>query len=97
MFDLGKEAFQIDACHLGRIAGKAAEDSLHPRFVNKKEGPGICYLQFAQLTIGLTGHEIKEEGPHLVIENHRFFIFIQDIQPETHRTFQLTANRCIPG
>ncbi len=41
MFDLSKEAFQINARHLSRIAGKTAEDSLQPWFIDKKECLGI--------------------------------------------------------
>ena len=68
---------------------------LEPRFVDKEEGAGIFRLQLAELAVGLAGHEVEEEGTRLVIEDHRFLVFVQDIQAEAHRAFQLAANRYI--
>ena len=72
-----------------RVAGDGAEDELQPRLIDEHKGPGVFGLEAVQLGVDPAGHEVHQGGPHVVIEDQRPVVFIQDLQAETDGAFQL--------
>ena len=87
--DLGEKAVQVLlGPHIG-ITRHGTEDELHARLIDEHEGPGVLLLQAGQLGLHPPGHEVDQYRAHFVVEDQGTVVFIQDLQAEAHRAFQL--------